>query len=101
MRIVRSRIENLSQINHGMTGNGKCQFCLVNRRSVDTGHDQSADVQDGCECRKPRLIAVLRTIVGKYGVRYMTFQNFRGPTLPVVKEGGKLDKDVAIEMTDQ
>src|SRR5215475_5676292 len=69
VRVMGTRIEYMRDIDHGVPGNRECELCLVLRYSLDTNHDQCADVQYRRQRRQPGLIAVLRAVVCQHRIR--------------------------------
>ena len=55
-------------------------------------------IHDNGQGRRPRLIAVLRAIVGEHRVGEMTFQELRTPTFPVAQEHVDLRQPVIAGM---
>src|SRR5262245_6828035 len=101
MWMVRRCVEDMSDVDHRVTCDRKGEASLMNRSFFDGRQYKRADVKNCGQRRKPRLVAVLRTIVSKDGIRKVAFQKLGRPAFPFVKENREFNECVAVKMADQ
>src|SRR3989449_7957786 len=74
------------QVHHGVSRHREGQLGLAHAPSLEAYDHEGARVEDRRQRREPGLIVVLGAEVREHRIRDMTFEDVRGPALPLVQQ---------------
>src|SRR5215213_8660179 len=79
-----ARVENLRDVHDGVSGHREREPRLPLVRAVYADEDERASVEHARQRGEPGLVVVLRAVVAEHGIREVTFEQVRGPALPLL-----------------
>src|ERR1700731_2821639 len=88
-RLALLDTKDLTDIHQCMPGHHEGQLSLARGRALDQRDPQRAGVEDRYQRREPALGVVLRAVEAENRVGDMRFENFGGPTLPLLQQRGQ------------